>query len=146
MVIPSPFVYWAQTESVVTLKVDLKNASKPNVKILDNNIKFSAHGTGARGDNQYEFSLDLFDSVKTVCVCSRHDIYLPNSVQSFAIIRFCFVTQSKYIKHTITGLINIAAINLHDKCIDTVYFSVIPIRITQFDLHFSYKRWVRIAL
>lgn len=66
MVVPSPFVYWAQTENVVTLKVDLKNVNKPDVKILEKNITFSAQGTGARGENHYEFSLDFFDCVKNV--------------------------------------------------------------------------------
>ncbi|KAG6446052.1 very-long-chain (3R)-3-hydroxyacyl-CoA dehydratase isoform X2 [Manduca sexta] len=65
MVVPSPFVYWAQTESSVSLKIDLKNVIKPEVKVLENNVKFSAQGTGARGDSQYEFSLDLFSPIKT---------------------------------------------------------------------------------
>lgn len=75
MVIPSPFVYWAQTENVVTLRVDLKNVNNPDVKVLENNVKFSAEGTGARGVCQYEFSLDLFDSVKAVS-CRT---YLPRT-------------------------------------------------------------------
>ncbi|XP_075979393.1 3-hydroxyacyl-CoA dehydratase 2 isoform X2 [Anticarsia gemmatalis] len=65
MIIPSPFVYWAQTESAVSLKIELKNVDKPDVKVLENNVKFSAQGVGARGESQYEFSLDLFSPVKT---------------------------------------------------------------------------------
>lgn len=64
MIIPSPFVYWAQTESVVSLKIELKNVQNPNVRVLENNVKFSAQGIGARGESQYEFSLDLFSPVK----------------------------------------------------------------------------------
>lgn len=66
MIIPSPFVYWAQTESAVSLKIDLKNVVKPDVKVLENNIKFAAHGVGARGESRYEFNLDIYSSVKTV--------------------------------------------------------------------------------
>lgn len=66
MVIPSPFVYWAQTESAVSLKIDLKNVVQPDVKVLENNVKFAAQGTGARGESQYQFTLDLFSNVKTV--------------------------------------------------------------------------------
>ncbi|XP_053612030.1 very-long-chain (3R)-3-hydroxyacyl-CoA dehydratase isoform X2 [Plodia interpunctella] len=64
MVIPSPFVYWAQTEDAVSLKIDLKNVNQPDVKVLENKVKFSAQGIGARGQSQYEFSLDLYSSVK----------------------------------------------------------------------------------
>ncbi|XP_028025955.1 very-long-chain (3R)-3-hydroxyacyl-CoA dehydratase [Bombyx mandarina] len=66
MVKPSPFVYWAQTESTISLKIDLKNALKPDVKVLDNNVIFTAKGTGARGESQYEFNLDLFSNIKSL--------------------------------------------------------------------------------
>ncbi|CAH0399555.1 unnamed protein product [Chilo suppressalis] len=65
MVIPSPFVYWAQTENVISLRIDLKSVEKPDVKVLENNIKFSAVGIGAHGRTHYEFSLDLFSPVRT---------------------------------------------------------------------------------
>ncbi|KAH9640789.1 hypothetical protein HF086_001950 [Spodoptera exigua] len=64
MIIPSPFVYWAQTESTISLKIELKNVVDPDVKVLENNVKFSAQGVGARGESLYEFNLDLFSSVK----------------------------------------------------------------------------------
>lgn len=66
MIIPSPFVYWAQTESVISLKIELKNVVEPDVKVLDNNLKFSAQGVGARGESLYEFNLDLFAPIITV--------------------------------------------------------------------------------
>ncbi|KAJ2949608.1 hypothetical protein O0L34_g15530 [Tuta absoluta] len=65
MVIPSPFVYWAQTENVVSLKIDLKNVTEPNVKVLEESVRFSALGTGAHGQSQYEFALDFYSPVKT---------------------------------------------------------------------------------
>ncbi|KAF9803659.1 hypothetical protein SFRURICE_003371 [Spodoptera frugiperda] len=64
MIIPSPFVYWAQTESTISLKIELKNVVDPDVKVLENNLKFSAEGIGARGESLYEFKLDLFSPVK----------------------------------------------------------------------------------
>lgn len=80
MIIPSPFVYWAQTESVISLKIELKNVDKPDVKVLENNLKFSAKGIGARGENGglYEFNLDLYSTVKTVSTytCSHYFKYL----------------------------------------------------------------------
>ncbi|XP_059056132.1 very-long-chain (3R)-3-hydroxyacyl-CoA dehydratase isoform X2 [Achroia grisella] len=65
MVIPSPFVYWAQTEDTITLKIDLKNVVDPDLKILENNIKFTAQGIGAHGLSQYEFTLNLYSSIKS---------------------------------------------------------------------------------
>ncbi|XP_049871486.1 very-long-chain (3R)-3-hydroxyacyl-CoA dehydratase isoform X2 [Pectinophora gossypiella] len=65
MIVPSPFVYWAQTESAVSLKIDLKNVVGPAVKVLENSVKFAAQGIGAHGQSPYEFHLDLYSSVKT---------------------------------------------------------------------------------
>ncbi|KPJ03100.1 3-hydroxyacyl-CoA dehydratase [Papilio xuthus] len=65
MVVPSPFVYWAQTDKIITLKIDLKNVVKPDVDIIDNKIKFYGKGIGAHGETQYGFSLDLFSSLKS---------------------------------------------------------------------------------
>ncbi|KAL4710959.1 hypothetical protein ACJJTC_017924 [Scirpophaga incertulas] len=65
MVIPSPFVYWAQTENSVSLKVDLKGVDSPYVLVLENAVKFSSKGIGAHGLSYYEFSLDLFSPVKS---------------------------------------------------------------------------------
>lgn len=64
----SPFVYWAQTESAISLKIDLRNVSDSHVNLLENKITFSAQGVGAHGDSKYEFSLDLFSSVKSVSI------------------------------------------------------------------------------
>ncbi|CAH4022964.1 unnamed protein product [Pieris brassicae] len=64
MVILSPFVYWAQTSKIISLKIDLRNAEKPNIDVIENNIKFSAQGFGAHGFSNYVFNLDLFASIK----------------------------------------------------------------------------------
>lgn len=66
MVVPSPFVYWAQTDKIVSLKIELRNVVKPVISVCNNNIKFATRGAGAHGDSQYEFSLDLFASTKPV--------------------------------------------------------------------------------
>lgn len=66
MVNPHPFVYWAQTDKNLSLKIDLKNVTKPEIEVVDNNIKFAARGIGAHGESQYEFNLDLFSSLKPV--------------------------------------------------------------------------------
>ncbi|CAK1542317.1 unnamed protein product [Leptosia nina] len=65
MVIPSPFVYWAQSSNSVSLKIDLRNAETPNIEVLENKIKFSAQGVGAHGICKYEFSLDLFAPIRS---------------------------------------------------------------------------------
>ncbi|XP_063539902.1 very-long-chain (3R)-3-hydroxyacyl-CoA dehydratase isoform X1 [Cydia strobilella] len=79
MVIPSPFVYWAQTEKGVSLKIDLKNVVKPDVNVLESKIKFSADGIGAHGKTLYEFSLDLFSPIKSI----ESDSEYPTTVRIF---------------------------------------------------------------
>ncbi|XP_043277959.1 very-long-chain (3R)-3-hydroxyacyl-CoA dehydratase isoform X2 [Venturia canescens] len=59
----SPFVYWAQTEKDVTLRVDLTDVKDPEVNLEPSQLKFIAHGQGARGPNQYGFALSFFTSV-----------------------------------------------------------------------------------
>lgn len=59
----SPFVYWAQTESCVTLKVDLKDVKDPQVKLTPNKLHFSAHGQGAKGPHNYSFLLDFHSPI-----------------------------------------------------------------------------------
>ncbi|CAG4934822.1 unnamed protein product [Colias eurytheme] len=64
MVVPSPFVYWAQTPKQVSLKIDLRNAEDPDVEVIDNKIRLAAQGVGAHGICKYEFSLDLYSPIK----------------------------------------------------------------------------------
>ncbi|KAJ6636308.1 Very-long-chain (3R)-3-hydroxyacyl-CoA dehydratase [Pseudolycoriella hygida] len=63
--LPSPFVYWAQTENQVTLKVDLKDAKDANIELMDKSISFKGHGIAACGYNQYSFHIDLYSDVDT---------------------------------------------------------------------------------
>ncbi|XP_048507005.1 very-long-chain (3R)-3-hydroxyacyl-CoA dehydratase isoform X2 [Athalia rosae] len=61
--LPSPFVYWAQTETQVTLKVDLTDAKDPAVDLKETSLKFVANGQGARGPHSYAFSLDFHSAI-----------------------------------------------------------------------------------
>lgn len=56
---PSPFVFWAQTDKHVTLKVDLKDVTSPDVELKAQNLSFSASGHGARGLHDYQFKLNF---------------------------------------------------------------------------------------
>lgn len=59
----TPFVYWAQTENQITLKVDLADVKNLNIDIKEGKLQVTAHGQGARGVNDYGFNLDLYSSV-----------------------------------------------------------------------------------
>lgn len=59
----TPFVYWAQTESQITLKVDLTDVKDLNVNVEEKNLRVIAHGQGARGINNYGFNLDFHSCV-----------------------------------------------------------------------------------
>nr|CAD7428230.1 unnamed protein product [Timema monikensis] len=59
----SPFVYWAQTESNLTLKVDLKDVKNPYVQLENKKLQFGAQGYGARGLNKYAFTLDFHSAI-----------------------------------------------------------------------------------
>ncbi|XP_043494054.1 very-long-chain (3R)-3-hydroxyacyl-CoA dehydratase [Polistes fuscatus] len=58
-----PFVYWAQTENQVTLKVDLADVKDININLQDKKLQVSAYGQGARGCNNYGFSIDFHELV-----------------------------------------------------------------------------------
>lgn len=59
----SPFVFWAQTEDHVSLRVDLKDAKNPHIMLESEKLSFSAHGKGARGEHKYSFSLNFFSKL-----------------------------------------------------------------------------------
>ncbi|CAL7937362.1 unnamed protein product [Xylocopa violacea] len=61
----TPFVYWAQTENQVTLKVDLTDVKDVNVDMDEKKLRVTAYGQGARGLNNYGFNLDLHSSIIT---------------------------------------------------------------------------------
>ncbi|CAG7720673.1 unnamed protein product [Allacma fusca] len=55
----SPFVYWSQTESTVSLRVDIRNSQNPKIHIEDTRVVFDAAGRGALGENVYHFDLEF---------------------------------------------------------------------------------------
>lgn len=59
-----PFVFWAQTESDIFLKVDIKKVQgEPNVNIEEEEIEFTARGIGSQGDGlvqKYHFVIEFF--------------------------------------------------------------------------------------
>ncbi|XP_014209064.1 very-long-chain (3R)-3-hydroxyacyl-CoA dehydratase isoform X2 [Copidosoma floridanum] len=59
----TPFVYWAQTDKKINLKVDLTNVKDVGVYLEEKKLKFSADGQGARGQNKYGFNLDFHSEV-----------------------------------------------------------------------------------
>ncbi|XP_030377866.1 very-long-chain (3R)-3-hydroxyacyl-CoA dehydratase 3 [Scaptodrosophila lebanonensis] len=59
----SPFVYWAQTEQTLQLKIDLKDAKGAIADFSANSLAFSARGYGARGVNAYKFDLHFYGNI-----------------------------------------------------------------------------------
>ncbi|XP_077515947.1 3-hydroxyacyl-CoA dehydratase 2 [Amblyomma americanum] len=59
----SPFVYWAQNDSKLFLRVDLRNVKVPDIEATSHKLSFSAYGAGARGEEKYTFLLDFYSSV-----------------------------------------------------------------------------------
>ncbi|XP_076252119.1 3-hydroxyacyl-CoA dehydratase 2 [Rhynchophorus ferrugineus] len=59
----SPFVYWAQSENCIFLKIDLKDVKEPNINIEQKSIKFQGVGTGAQGSRDYSFCLNFYDDI-----------------------------------------------------------------------------------
>ncbi|KAF7664531.1 hypothetical protein LDENG_00174480 [Lucifuga dentata] len=60
----TPLVYWAQRHEDVYLRVELTDAQNIDVHVHENVLQFRAHGDGAKGQNEYEFSLELLLPVK----------------------------------------------------------------------------------
>ena len=56
-----PFVYWAQTENDIFLKVDVKKVQgEPDVSIEEEEIEFTARGVGSQGNLLMNFSVCVF--------------------------------------------------------------------------------------
>ncbi|XP_046890214.1 very-long-chain (3R)-3-hydroxyacyl-CoA dehydratase [Hypomesus transpacificus] len=64
----TPHVYWAQRHKEINLRVELIDAQNINLKVQDNVLTFRAQGHGAKGENNYEFSLAFLMPVKPECV------------------------------------------------------------------------------
>lgn len=57
----APFVYWAQSETEVLLRVDLKDVKNPDISIEEEEVEFGALGSGSQGEKvNYHFLLEFF--------------------------------------------------------------------------------------
>ncbi|TNN53170.1 Very-long-chain (3R)-3-hydroxyacyl-CoA dehydratase [Liparis tanakae] len=65
MQILTPHVYWAQRHGEIYLRVDLSDAKNLEISLQENNtLQFRAQGHGAKGDNEYKFSLEFLEPVR----------------------------------------------------------------------------------
>lgn len=60
----TPLVYWAQRHEDIYLRVELTDAQNIDVHVDENALHFSAQGHGAKGQNEYNFSLEFLLPVK----------------------------------------------------------------------------------
>ncbi|XP_041652411.1 very-long-chain (3R)-3-hydroxyacyl-CoA dehydratase [Cheilinus undulatus] len=60
----TPLVYWAQRHEEIYLRVELTDAQNIDVCVNEKVLQFRAQGHGAKGQNEYEFSLEFLSSVK----------------------------------------------------------------------------------
>ncbi|XP_020486974.1 very-long-chain (3R)-3-hydroxyacyl-CoA dehydratase [Labrus bergylta] len=60
----TPLVYWAQRHEDVYLRVELTDAQNIDVHVNEKVLHFTAQGHGAKGQNEYEFSLEFHSPVK----------------------------------------------------------------------------------
>ncbi|KAM8891149.1 very-long-chain (3R)-3-hydroxyacyl-CoA dehydratase isoform 2-T2 [Spinachia spinachia] len=61
----TPLVYWAQRHEDVYLRVELTDAQNIEVHLHGKVLQFKALGHGAKGENEYGFSLELLLPVKS---------------------------------------------------------------------------------
>ncbi|XP_061671707.1 very-long-chain (3R)-3-hydroxyacyl-CoA dehydratase-like [Syngnathoides biaculeatus] len=64
MQILTPHVYWAQRHGEIYLRVELSDTKNLEINLQDNTIQFKAQGHGAKGDNEYKFSLEFFETIR----------------------------------------------------------------------------------
>ncbi|CAH1967108.1 unnamed protein product [Acanthoscelides obtectus] len=64
MSVLSPFVYWAQNEDSLFIKVDLKDVQDPKINIERKRLHFLCKGVGAQGLQDYEFQLNFHCDVQ----------------------------------------------------------------------------------
>uniref|UniRef100_A0A3Q1EPD8 Very-long-chain (3R)-3-hydroxyacyl-CoA dehydratase n=1 Tax=Acanthochromis polyacanthus TaxID=80966 RepID=A0A3Q1EPD8_9TELE len=60
----TPLVYWAQRHEEIYLRVELTDAQNIDVHAHENVLHFRAQGHGAKGQNDYNFSLEFYLPVK----------------------------------------------------------------------------------
>jgi len=56
----APFVYWAQSNTEISLRVDLRDVSEPEVQVEEEEIEFIAIGKGSHGEQRYSFTLEFY--------------------------------------------------------------------------------------
>ena len=61
----NPFIYWAQSNEQIFLRVELEAKGTPQVDLSAETLKFSCDGVapGHRDTQHFAFSIDLFDEV-----------------------------------------------------------------------------------
>ncbi|XP_017774423.1 PREDICTED: very-long-chain (3R)-3-hydroxyacyl-CoA dehydratase [Nicrophorus vespilloides] len=59
----SPFIYWAQNEELLYIKVELRVSKDVDVILESKNINFSALGAGSQGLNEYAFKFDFYADI-----------------------------------------------------------------------------------
>uniref|UniRef100_A0A7N6ATR8 Very-long-chain (3R)-3-hydroxyacyl-CoA dehydratase n=1 Tax=Anabas testudineus TaxID=64144 RepID=A0A7N6ATR8_ANATE len=65
MQILTPHVYWAQRHGEIYLRVELSDAKNLDINVQENNtLQFRALGHGAKGEHEYEFSLEFLEPVR----------------------------------------------------------------------------------
>ncbi|XP_076588765.1 very-long-chain (3R)-3-hydroxyacyl-CoA dehydratase isoform X2 [Chaetodon auriga] len=60
----TPLVYWAQRHEEIYLRVELTDAQNIDVHVHEKVLQFRARGHGAKGQNEYGFSLEFLLPVK----------------------------------------------------------------------------------
>ncbi|XP_048113189.1 very-long-chain (3R)-3-hydroxyacyl-CoA dehydratase [Alosa alosa] len=60
----TPHVYWAQRHGEIYLRVELSDAQNLTIRVEENTLTFRGQGHGAKGENDYEFSLEFLKPVK----------------------------------------------------------------------------------
>lgn len=60
----TPRVYWAQRHKEIYLRVELSDVQDLDVSIKEHILHFTAQGHGAKGSNEYKFSLEFLEPVK----------------------------------------------------------------------------------
>uniref|UniRef100_A0A671SE32 Very-long-chain (3R)-3-hydroxyacyl-CoA dehydratase n=1 Tax=Sinocyclocheilus anshuiensis TaxID=1608454 RepID=A0A671SE32_9TELE len=60
----TPHVYWAQRHGEIYLRVEISDAQSLSIGVEENILHFKGKGHGAKGENEYEFSLEFLKPVK----------------------------------------------------------------------------------
>ncbi|XP_072550894.1 very-long-chain (3R)-3-hydroxyacyl-CoA dehydratase isoform X2 [Salminus brasiliensis] len=60
----TPHVFWAQRHGEIYLRVEISDAKNIDISVQENVLRFRGQGHGAKGENEYEFSLEFLKPVK----------------------------------------------------------------------------------